>query len=146
MKKRGMVNGTLLGQLTDLRHGDKFVICDIGFPIPKGSNVVDLSIIAGVPSFTAVLKPILDEIIVQDYTIVDFMQEANPKYYELLKKTFTHPEERKIEEVAMDVFVERSKEAKLFIRTGETLPASNVLFSVSSGDEWSVDMYDALLT
>ena len=38
MKKNGLLNAELMGELTKLRHQDKFVICDIGFPIPKGGQ------------------------------------------------------------------------------------------------------------
>ncbi len=31
MKKAGILNGELMGAITDLRHGDGLVICDQGF-------------------------------------------------------------------------------------------------------------------
>ena len=50
MKKTGIFNVQLMMELTKLRHMDQFVICDAGFPVPKDANVVDVSLIAGVPS------------------------------------------------------------------------------------------------
>ena len=51
MKKKGILNAQLLGELAKLRHTDKLVICDAGYPIPKDGNVVDVSLTEGVPSF-----------------------------------------------------------------------------------------------
>ena len=34
MKKTGILNAELAYELTKLRHTDKMVICDAGYPIP----------------------------------------------------------------------------------------------------------------
>lgn len=88
MKKTGILNAELMGELTKIRHKDKLVICDAGFPIPKGANVVDVSLVAGIPSMLQVLKAVLNEIIVEDYTVFDAMKEANPEYYIFLTGIF----------------------------------------------------------
>ena len=116
MKKSGILNAGLLGELAKLRHTDKLVICDAGFPIPAGANTVDVSLVAGIPDFPQVLRAVLDEMIFESYVVFDNMREKNPEYYENLVKTFEKQESR---EVPFKEFVELSKEAKLFIRTGE---------------------------
>ena len=78
----GILNAQLMGELTKIRHEDIIVICDIGFPIPKGSNVVDVSLVEGLPTFPQVLKAVLNEIIVESYTIFDIMKKYNQEYYE----------------------------------------------------------------
>lgn len=130
MKKNGMLNAQLLGELTKLRHQDQLVICDIGFPIPKGSNVVDVSLVEGLPTFVQVLKAVLNEIIVEDYVIFDFMKQYNEEYYSFLKENLKN---QTCSEVSMEAFVEASKAAKLFIRTGEPKPASNILLTSATG-------------
>lgn len=130
MKKNGMLNAQLLGELTKLRHQDQLVICDIGFPIPKGSNVVDVSLVEGLPTFLQVLKAVLNEIIVEDYVIFDFMKQYNEEYYSFLKENLKN---QTCSEVSMEAFVEASKAAKLFIRTGEPKPASNILLTSATG-------------
>lgn len=130
MKKNGMLNAQLLGELTKLRHQDQLVICDIGFPIPKGSNVVDVSLVEGLPTFVQVLKAVLNEIIVEDYVIFDFMKQYNEEYYSFLKENLKN---QACSEVSMEAFVEASKAAKLFIRTGEPKPASNILLTSATG-------------
>lgn len=130
MKKTGILNAQLMYELTKLRHLDKLVICDAGFPIPKGAVVVDVSLAAGIPTFMQTLKAVLNELIFEEYIIFDFMKQYNQEYYEELQKIFTN---QKSSEISMQDFVEASKEAKLFIRTGELKPASNILLVSATG-------------
>lgn len=130
MKKGGLLNAQLMFELTKLRHCDKVVICDAGFPIPEGKTVVDVSLVAGIPSFMQVLKACLNEIIVEDYVIFDFMKEYNQETYDALQAMFVKQTHR---EVSMPEFVELSREAKLFVRTAEFKPASNILLTSASG-------------
>lgn len=143
MKKTGILNGKLEGALTDLRHGDGLVICDQGFPIPKGSYIIDISLVSGIPTWKQVLKVLLDEMRFCEYYIVDFMEVANPEYYELVKENLKKYEIKK--ELSMEDFVEKTKEAKLVIRTGEALPASNIYLTSCSGDSWSIEQYEVIL-
>lgn len=139
MKKAGILNAKLAGELTKLRHLDRLVICDAGFPIPRGSAEVDISLVAGIPTFIQTLKAVLNEMIVEEYMVFDFMKEYNAEYYEELRKIFIN---QKSSEVSMQEFIEASKEAKLFIRTGELLPASNILLVSASGVEQVCKSFD----
>ncbi len=130
MKKTGILNAALSGELTKIRHQDIFVICDAGFPIPRGANVVDVSLVAGIPTFMQVLKAVLNEMIVEKYVVFDAMKTANPAYYAQLKQIFVHQEAG---ETDMPGFIEMAKDAKLFIRTGELAPCSNILLVSASG-------------
>ena len=132
MKKAGILNAQLMYELTKLRHQDKFVICDAGFPIPKGAIVSDVSLTAGIPDFMQVLKVVLNEIIVEEYMIFDFMKTYNKEYYQKLQKMFVN---QSMSEVSMQDFIEASKESKLFIRTGEMKPASNIMLVSATGVE-----------
>lgn len=139
MKKTGILNADLMSELTKLRHMDQFIICDAGFPVPKGANVVDVSLIAGVPSFMLTLKAVLNEIIVEDYMIFDFMKEYNRETYDELKRIFIR---QTAKEVSMDEFIAMSKDVKLFIRTGELKPASNILLTSASGASVKCEPFD----
>lgn len=130
MKKSGVLNAKLMYELTKLRHLDKLVICDAGFPIPKDATVVDVSLVEGIPTFMQTLKAVLNELIVEEYIIFDFMKVHNKEYYEKLKEMFVN---QKSSEISMEDFIEVSKEAKLFIRTGELKPASNILLTSATG-------------
>lgn len=139
MKKTGILNAELMYELTKLRHLDQLVICDAGFPVPKGATVVDVSLTAGIPTFMQTLKAVLNELIIEEYTIFDFMKEYNTEYYQELQKIFVN---QKSNEVPMPEFIEASKEAKLFIRTGELKPASNILLVSATGVREMNQEYD----
>lgn len=143
MKKSGILNGELMGILTDLRHGDGLVICDQGFPISKGCYTIDISLVSGIPTFKQVLKALLDEMRFAEYYIVDFMDEANPEYYKLVTEKLEKYDVK--QKLSMEEFVEKTKEAKVVIRTGEPLPASNIYLTSCSGDPWSVEEYEVTL-
>lgn len=117
-------------ELTKLRHRDKMVICDVGFPIPKDATVVDVSLIDGVPDAMTTLKAVLNEIIVEACAVSSSMEERNPEYHSQLKEIFRNQEFKKL---AGQDFVEYTRDAKFFVRTGEFKPYSNMVLVSASG-------------
>ena len=77
MKKRGIINPDLAYALADLGHMDSFVICDMGFPIPKDAKRIDLSVVAGMPEFLPVLKACLNEVAVQEMVLMEGVVSSN---------------------------------------------------------------------
>ncbi|WP_448060479.1 D-ribose pyranase [Cellulomonas hominis] len=65
MKRRGILNAELSRGLARLGHGHQVVIADCGLPLPRGADVIDLALVAGVPTFCQVLDAILAEIVVE---------------------------------------------------------------------------------
>lgn len=130
MKKSGILNPYIMQGLTALGHLDSVVICDAGFPVPQGVNCVDISLVGGVPNFIQVLNAVLNEIIVEEYVVFDFMEKYNSDYYQKVKSLF---KKQKSVECSMDDFRKKAENAKLFIRTGELLPASNIILISASG-------------
>ena len=138
MKKSGILNAQLLCELTKLRHGDKMMICDAGFPIPKGGNVVDVSLVAGLPSFPQTLEAVVNELVFESYAVMDVMAEKNPAYYRLTTELF--PAQARAE-VPMRALLDMAQDVKLFVRTGELRPASNLLLTSASGTQRAVEQY-----
>ena len=50
MIKNTVINAELGYALATARHKDAIVICDANMPIPDGCNVIDVSLIRGVPT------------------------------------------------------------------------------------------------
>ena len=71
MKKSGILNAQLIGLIAALGHKDTFMIGDAGMPIPKGVEIVDLILCGGVPTFRQVMDAVLDETVVEGYTIAN---------------------------------------------------------------------------
>jgi len=65
MKKDGILNQNLLNIIGSLGHTDRIVVCDVGLPIDKKVERIDLSITKGVVKFMDVLKPLLNELVVE---------------------------------------------------------------------------------
>lgn len=131
MKKTGILNAELAYELTKLRHTDKMVICDAGYPIPKDATVIDLSLVAGVPTVPQVLKAVLNEIIVEEYVIFDNMKDVNQEYYKFITETFAG--KQKGSELSVPEFDAIASKAKFYIRTGELAPCSNIILGSASG-------------
>ena len=131
MKKAGILNAQFMYELTKLRHMDKMVICDAGFPIPQCAVTVDVSLTVGIPTMPQVLKAVLNEIIVEEYVIFDMMKDVNTEYYDFVKTTFK--EKQKNAEISMSDFQEKAKEAKFFVRTGDLAPCANIMLTSASG-------------
>ena len=121
MKRGGILNGRLAGELAGLGHTDLVVVCDAGFPIPSGPTLVDLAFRFGVPSFQTVLSGILEEIVVEGATAAEEIRDspdAAAGLRDLLPDLglVPHGELKRM-----------SANAKLVVRTGEATPFSNVI-------------------
>ncbi|HKH11897.1 MAG TPA: D-ribose pyranase, partial [Rubrobacter sp.] len=121
MKRGGIINARLAGEIARLGHTDLVVVCDAGLPIPTGPAVVDLAFRLGVPSFEAVLSGLLEEIVVEGATAAEETRES-PEVVRILRNLLpdlglvTHQELKRI-----------TVGAKLVVRTGEATPYSNVI-------------------
>ena len=132
MKKTGIFNAQLIYELTKMRHMDKIVICDAGFPVPEGRTLVDVSLVAGLPTVDQVFKAICNEILIESLYFSEGVKVVRKDFYDQIKAKFVNHE---ITEVPTPAFFERVKEddVKLFIRTGDVKPCGNIMMSSASG-------------
>ncbi|MGW3567339.1 D-ribose pyranase [Streptomyces sp. NPDC000941] len=127
MKRSGIFNRQLSGAIAELGHTDTVMVCDAGLPIPAGPGgpaVVDLALVAGVPSFEQVLTVLLDELVVEGATAALEVREHNPSATALLDGLFPGPA---LELVPHEDLKARTATARLVVRTGEARPYANVL-------------------
>ncbi|GAA3470024.1 D-ribose pyranase [Nonomuraea roseola] len=122
MKRSGILNAALAGQLARLGHTDRVLVCDSGMPIPAGVEVVDLAFVAGVPSFAEVLDGLLAELVVEGAVAAGEVGEANPACAGLLGERLPD-----LEYVPHEELKRLSREVKLAVRTGEARPYANVI-------------------
>lgn len=130
MKRCGVINQPLSSELAGLGHGDTFLLCDAGFPIPKDVKRIDLALTFHIPSMQQCLKAILDEIVIQKVTIASEMKGLNEEGYAFLKNTF---QKQEFEEICQAELVELAAKAKFIVRSGELGCYSNVLLEAASG-------------
>lgn len=122
MKRGGIINGQLAAALARLGHTDLIVVCDAGFPILPGPEVVDLALAFGVPDFETVLRVLLEEIVVEASIVAEEVRQANPHSRNFLISCLTEPEFVPHDELKRLVGATR-----LVVRTGEATPYSNVI-------------------
>ncbi len=124
MKKRGILNAQLAGCIAALGHKDLFLIGDAGMPIPAGVPIVDLVVTAGVPTFEQVMDAILDETVVEGYTIAEEIRENNQRLLGYIREKLPDAEETMITHTGLK---EMSSGVKFAVRTGEFTPYPNVI-------------------
>ena len=86
MKKRGILHAQLISCIAALGHKDTYMIGDAGMPIPPGVQVIDLAVTAGVPTFRQVMDAVLEEAVVEGYTLADEIMENNPELLQYIKE------------------------------------------------------------
>ena len=122
MRRDGVINWQLAGALARLGHTDRLVVCDAGLPIPDGPEIVDLAFQFGVPSFEIVLSGLLGELVIEGAIAAEEVKERNQTAYEMLGSRLTDLELLPHEELKRV-----ASTARLFVRTGEATPFSNVI-------------------
>ncbi|WP_417084334.1 D-ribose pyranase [Megasphaera sp.] len=124
MKKKGIIHGQLAGALAALGHKDRFLLCDAGMPIPSGVPIIDLAVVGGVPTFRQVFDAIMDEIVVEQYTLAEEIKKTNPEILGHLRDTLKGAEEDFIHHVDLK---KESAHVKFAVRTGEFSYYPNVI-------------------
>lgn len=139
MKKSGIINPELARALAALGHYDAFVICDMGFPIPRDAVRIDLTLVPGIPRFLPVLRACLREVAVQEMVLLEGIKTANPELDQAIGALRTHQE---LHYLPLPEFRSQAKEAAFYVRTGETLPCSNIYLVSASGVAERAAYYD----
>lgn len=126
MKKDRILNPELIAQIAAIGHTESLVIADAGLPVPAGVKVIDLSLVRGVPSFLQVLDAVLEELVVEQYTLASEMTAKSPALcHDTRVRLAPLPETL----VPHEQFKALTRQAKAIIRTGETTPFANVILT-----------------
>lgn len=124
MRKDGILNPALIGQIAALGHTDLLVIADAGLPIPSGMPVIDLSLACGIPSFHDTLHHISSELAVESYIATTETDAANEAASASIAACLNGKPSRK---VTHEDFKKICLQAKVIVRTGECTPYANVI-------------------
>lgn len=121
MKKAGLLNPELNRAIARLGHTDTFVVADCGLPVPANVPLIDLALVFGIPRFADVLGAVLDEVVVEGFTIAS---ETGHDVRNLLEQSAP---EAGIAEIPHEEFKRLVADAAFVVRTGETTPFANAL-------------------
>ncbi|GIG25104.1 RbsD/FucU domain-containing protein [Cellulomonas denverensis] len=119
MKRSGILNPALAAGIARLGHGHLVAIVDCGTPLPRDARVVDLALVAGVPSLTAVLDAVLAEIVVEG-SIAAAESGGTPVGGWFADRGLAP------DLIPHDRFKDLLADAALVIRTGEATPWANI--------------------
>lgn len=138
MKSYGILNAQLMRIIAEMGHTDGLVIADAGLPVPLNVERVDLTLVAGVPSFMQTFCAIIQELCVERSVIASETKQHNAELYATLsadptaiasvKKQFANfqaPPDMSM--VPHTEFKRLSTEARAIVRTAETIPYANII-------------------
>ncbi|GAC1466770.1 MAG: D-ribose pyranase [Chloroflexota bacterium] len=137
MKRGRILNAELNKAIAVMGHGDLFMVCDAGFPIPLDRWRIDLAVTHNVPDLDTVLELILSELSVERVFYADLIHEHNQPLLQRLQVMFDGTG-AELEPVANDrVLGELAHQAKVIVRTGAFNPWGNVgLICGTDPDDW----------
>ena len=121
LRDHQILNPRILSALASAGHGDVVVVADAGLPSLGSANVVDLSLVPGVPSFVQVLEVVLSALQVESAVIAK--ESRNHAIGPLLDQLLDGVP---VESVRHDDFKDLTRRAHVVIRTGECSPYANV--------------------
>ncbi|MCW2725741.1 MAG: ABC-type ribose transport system, auxiliary component [Frankiales bacterium] len=121
MRRDGILHPQLAAALAALGHTDTLVVADRGLPLPDGPETVQLAVVPGVPAFSVVLQAVLAEIVCQS-AMVAAETPADALWLQTVREAV--PE---VTEVPHEELKRLTWSARLVIRTGESVPYSNIV-------------------
>lgn len=138
MIKHSVINGALGHALALARHKDLIVLCDANMPIPRGCEVVDLSLVRGVPTLIQTLKAVLNDLVAEGYQVFELMPRYNPEMYERIQALLPMLQGGTISQSELEDAMLR---AKAVVRTGDFGSCCTMVLSSASGMDKYVEQF-----
>ena len=137
MLEIGLLNRELARFVSQQGHHDLLMVVDAGFAIPKGLDVVDLSLTINVPSVPEVLAVLKDYYSVEKLILARETRDVSPSLYKIMINSFE--ENLDIELIDHFALKEKSKQVKLVIRTGDFTAYGNIILVSGAGKRWYLE-------
>ena len=137
MLEIGLLNRELARFVSQQGHHDLLMVVDAGFAIPKGLDVVDLSLTINVPSVPEVLAVLKDYYSVEKLILARETRDVSPSLYKIMINSFE--ENLDIELIDHFALKEKSKQVKLVIRTGDFTAYGNIILVSGAGNRWYLE-------
>ena len=134
MKEIGIVNRELARVISEQGHGDLLMVVDAGFAIPKGADVVDISLAENNPMVLDTLKELKKFFSVEKLIFAHNTRETSPALFNNITRLFG--EEVLVEWVSHPQIKELSTKVKAVIRTGDFTAYANVILVSAAGPRW----------
>ena len=139
MIKQTVINAQLAQALALARHKDAIVICDANMPIPAGCNLVDVSLMRGVPTLLETLKAILNDFVAERYQVFELMPQYNPAMLAAIQEAVPQLPGGAISQADL---TEVMRSAKAVVRTGDFGSCCTMVLNSASGMDKYVSQFD----
>jgi len=137
MKEVGILNRGLSRIITEQGHGDLLMVVDAGFAIPKGLDVVDMSLSRNVPTVLEVLAVLNEHHSVEKLIMAHETKNISPTLFKDISQAFG--DDIEVELLEHTTLKVKSKEVKAVIRTGDFTAYGNVILVSGAGDRWYLE-------
>ena len=132
MKRGKLLNSEISAVIARMGHTDSLTIADAGLPIPDGCQRIDLALTEGIPAFKDVLTVVLEELCVEKIVLAEEIRNINPEGLEDILGLLADYEAQSgykpsLTFISHEEFKEETEVSKAVIRTGETMPYSNII-------------------
>ncbi|HEY1485217.1 MAG TPA: D-ribose pyranase [Micromonosporaceae bacterium] len=122
MRQSGLWHPRLASLVVAMGHGDLLVVADPGLPVPAGVEIVDLVISRGQPGFMTALRPILDELVVEQATLAEELTDEK-----LIEDIVAQLGDTPLTWVTHEQLKTEAAKATAVVRTGEDTPYANIV-------------------
>ena len=137
MQEIGLLNRELARFISQQGHNDMLMVVDAGFAIPKGLDVVDLSLAINEPTVPRVLAVLKDYFSVEKLILARETKDVSPSLYKIMINSFE--ENLNVELIEHLALKEKSKQVKLVIRTGDFTAYANIILVSGAGKRWYLE-------
>ncbi|WP_421918914.1 D-ribose pyranase [Marinifilum sp.] len=134
MKEIGILNRAIAKIISEQGHGDLLMVCDAGFAIPKGIEVVDLALAPNKPMVMEMLTELKQYFSVEKMILANQTKETNPTLFKDVAGSFGEGIE--VEMIDHTELKQKSHEVKAVIRTGDFTAYGNVILVSGAGERW----------
>ncbi len=124
MKRRGFLNGPVSEVIATMGHTDRVVVCDAGFPVPLGVRRIDLAVTNNLPPFIDVLRVLLEELAVERFILATELRQVSPERHTQVLALLPNIEYDEVPHMQVKAL---ARETRAVIRTGDTVPYSNII-------------------
>ncbi len=127
MKRGTILNAELNHAIASMGHGETMIVCDAGFPIPRGAWRIDLAVVQDVPDLATVLGVLAGDFIAEKVAYADTLPEHNAPLLALVQRLFPDADHAMIPHEV--ILTEMAAKAKVIVRTGAFDPWGNIVLS-----------------
>lgn len=124
MRREGILNPALESAIAAVGHTEYLVVGDCGLPMPGEANILDLSLVRGIPTFMQVLDAVKGEMVIESFIYAEEAETANPGIVEQIRQALPDVPSVKM---SHENFKKETQRAKTVIRTGEYSSYANII-------------------